>query len=244
MNRKRRRSDPSGRGRHDASVKTMRQLFERFTIKSTTKLRVHRGYSGRPVRPHVGILSSEVDNGFVLADALEERGYTKLAEALAKKLRAVKSRAPGWAVGTPFLLLRVEKALDELEHRQRPDIVRKRAALKRRRVEDPKLRASYDWFRAYGMNAQEAMRHARAEQFFFAHGWDFRIEPEQDRYQDVYGRSPENAEIERKYNFVYAEVVDSRGIQRDALGMVQDVPDELRYQRANLTLNAMGRRRA
>lgn len=226
------------RSRDAASVRTMRKLFERFTIKATTGLRGRRG-SARPMRTRTGILSSEVDSGLVLADALEEHGYVKLGEALAKKLRAVKAHSPGWAVGTPFLLLRVEKAIRELEQRERPEHVRKRAALKHKRGEDPKFRASYDWFRARGMTGEAAMRHARAEQFFFAHGWSFNVEPEHERYQDVYGRSPENAKIERTVDFVWVSVHDASGRNRALVGMVQDDPDELRHLRAELTLNAM-----
>ena len=184
----------------------------------------------------VGVRSAFIDDGLVLADALAEKGYPQLGQALIKRLTAVRARAPGWAVGIPFLLRRVERAIAEIRKRKR----RRRVKPARKRIEDPSFRRSYDWFREYGLKPESAAKHARAELFAERHGWHVVTEPEQERYQDVYGYSPENAAIERRQGFVHVDLIDPRGNFRDSIGMVVDEPSEIRYWLAELMLGHLG----
>ena len=187
----------------------------------------------------VGVRSAFIDDGLVLADALAEKGYPQLGQQLVKRLTAVRTRAPGWAVGIPFLLRRVERAIAEIRKRRK----QRRKAPARKRHEDPVFRRSYDWFREYGLKPESAAKHARAEMFAERHGWHVLTEPEQERYQDVFGYSPENAAIEQRHEFVHVDLIDPRGNFQDSIGMVTDDPNEIRYWLAELMLGHMGRRR-
>lgn len=69
--------------RVSANARTMQRLFDSM---------VNRDKNGRPVL----ILTPRIDDGLVLADALMERGYGKLGEALSKRLEAQQKRSPGW----------------------------------------------------------------------------------------------------------------------------------------------------
>lgn len=88
---------------------TLQRLFDSM---------VNRDNKGRPVL----ILTPHIDDGFVLADALMERGYGKLGEGLSKKLKAQQKRSPGWDRGVPELLLRIAYALDDIRAKDLPPL--------------------------------------------------------------------------------------------------------------------------
>lgn len=217
--------------RDAADAASMRVLFDRLVLVRNTRLRP------------VGITSQAIDDGLVLADLLAMNGFDKLAENLSQKLLDIRARRAGWALGVPFLLRRVERAIEEVADRQLARLVEARSGLKRTRAQDAQLRASYEWFRNYGMTAANAWAHARAEQYAERHGWHIEFEPEEDSYQSVYGYSPENAALEAR-EWAAAVLLDNRGEHLDSLGFVEPSRDEERYQRASMTLAVLQHRAA
>lgn len=201
---------------------------------------------GRPWRTQYTLDMRNLDSGIVLADALEQQGYEQLGRALSRRIRKIVREHLAVDEFNPAdnaLLHRVVRAIETIEQRKK-GTTRAFPKRGRSRSEQPLLRQSYDYFRKrHHMGAKEAMAHARAEQFFLTHDWTLDVQPEDQRYQDVYGYSKENAEIEKKYDFIWIGVLDSRFNPRDSIGFIEDTPDQRRYYRALLTLQAMPSRR-
>lgn len=188
----------------------------------------------------VGIRSSHLEELLVLADGLEEHNFGSLADKLRKKAEAIRTLAPGWARGTPLLLRRVERAIRIIRaaERGRPRGRGIGQAPGPRRP-NARLEEAYRFFRAQGMNADEAMRHARAEAYAIAHGYAIYLDAEHERYEDVYGETPPP-----DVDFLYVALQNRRGETIDNIGFVPRIgPHFVRRMRAELTLNLMRRRR-
>jgi hypothetical protein len=228
--------------RDAASAQSLRKIFELLNVTGFRR-RLPR-LREKTQRKQYTFDTRHLDAGLVLADALEEQGYEHLGRVLSRRIHKIQKERLVVERFNPYdnaLLRRVKRAIETVEKRKK-DLSRS-VKKGRTRAEQPELRSSYDYFRKHGANAASAMSLARAEQFFFTHDWTFNIQPEEESYQSVYGRNPENAKIEREHDFVYVNVADSRGRVREGVGMVVADKDNLRWERANLMLESMPSRR-
>ena len=69
--------------------------------------------------------------------------------------------------------------------------------------------------------------------------WQFDIDPEDESYQAVYGRSKANERIEAKTRFVHLALRDRRGQVLASLGFVEDNDESIRYHESELQIEAL-----
>lgn len=102
-----------------------------------------------------------------------------------------------------------------------------------------RFRQSVRWFTSRGEGRNLAPLHAEAERYARRRGFVTELRNEFERYQDVYGYSPENAEIEESTEFVIVLLQDETGEILESIGFVQHEPDAIRGWAAELAYGQM-----